>query len=633
MTSIDSTDRTEMVERPEAAERPEKAERAEQTAPNDRRWRFFWLLLLVAALPMLVPYFIEMWKVDWYQYFPFVITAVVGLAYVRSDGKFYPPRRVIHWVAIGLGILLLIAAAVFQFTWFAAVALFLFGTVCLSVMRGPRDASLLVLAVPLAMLVSWPGPDKILVRELQGITTWLASVMLDTFGAPHSITGNVIQLASKELFVAEACSGIQSVFTLAFLACLMIAVQRRPIWLVPLYLGIAIFLAVAANVIRVTTVALAEVWYEVDLTRGWQHETVGYIALVIAALFLLSFDQLIVVVLHRVSELTSNPLVKLWNRLAISQGAGEVTPSEVTRRLQPKTQDELPLVELAVRLSKHEKVRYLFIAATVLVALFSVAQVIRSRKPATYATDGKSVVFQPPGDLVDGLNFLKVTDHRTTREFSDPRLGANADIWLCEADDLKAELVLSQPHSGWHELCVCYERQEWMLVDRDMTEVAEEVDMELVDTKKIDEAEIDEVDSDDVPFVIARFKKPKLYGYLFFGGIGSDGSLIPAPSSLGAFTHRVWNRIDSTGVWEQNEVLMLQLWVVSPRRLEPETVKALEDDFVNLRSKIADTIMDVRGGSGQLDVTDKANVQSASIAFQTSVKPDRDEPGAMNPEP
>ncbi len=579
---------------------------------NDRRWRLFWSLLLLAALPILIPYFIEMWGVQWYRYFPFVIIAIAALAYARSNGHFYPPRRWFHWAAVGLGVLLIIASAVLQFTWFAAVAIFLIGTCCLSVMRGPRDSSLLVLAVPLAMLVRLPlRTDNMLVTELQGITTWLSSVMLDVFGAPHAVAGNVIQLASKELFVAEACSGIQSVFTLAFLACLLVAVRRRRIWLVPIYLVVAVFLAVAANVIRVTMVSLGEVWYEIDLTHGWSHELVGYFALGIAVLFLLSFDQLIVVVLHRVSEVSeSNPLITLWNSLAIrSQEGIDIKQSDSNRRAAIERQDDqAPLVRLATELSTHHLVNRGFIAAMVLVALFSVAQVLRSRMPTTYATDAKSVVFQPPEELVgDSLSFLKVTEHQATRGFSNPRLGANSDIWICNADDIKAELVLSQPHMGWHELCVCYERQDWLLVNRDLTEP---------------ETASTDAEAYQVPYVVARFKKPNLYGYLMFAGIGSDGSLVPSPSSIKAFTHRVWNRIDTTGVWEQTEVLMLQLWVVSPRKLEPETLKALEDDFVEIRSKIAAAVSGSRVQNPNENVTTGTDDSATAIAYQRSAKRD-----------
>ena len=579
---------------------------------SDRRWRLFWALLLVAALPILIPYFIEMWAVQWYRYFPFVIIAVAALAYARSDGHFYPPRRWFHWATVGLGVLLIIASAVLQFTWFAAIAIFLIGTCCLSVMRGPRDSSLLVLAVPLAMLVRLPlRTDNMLVTELQGITTWLASVMLDVFGAPHAVAGNVIQLASKELFVAEACSGIQSVFTLAFLACLLVAVRRRRIWLVPIYLGISVFLAVAANVIRVTIVSLGEVWYEIDLTHGWSHELVGYFALGIAVLFLLSFDQLIVVVLHQVSEVSeSNPLIKLWNSLAIRNQEGvDIKPSDSNRRAAIARQDDqAPLVRLATELSAHRLVNRGFIAAMVLVALFSVVQVLRSRMPTIYATDAKSVVFQPPEDLVgDSLSFLKVSEHQATRGFSNPRLGANSDIWICSADDIKAELVLSQPHTGWHELCVCYERQDWLLVNRDLTE-----------------PEIASVDAEayQVPYVVARFKKPNMYGYLLFAGIGSDGTLVPSPTSIKAFTHRVWNRIDTTGVWEQTEVLMLQLWVVSPRKLEPETLKALEDDFVAIRSKIAASVSGSRQQNPNQNLTTGTDHAASAIAYQQSAQRD-----------
>ena len=66
------------------------------------------------------------------------------------------------------------------------------------------------LALPLVMLINLPlGYDQLLTMRLQQITSGLSSVMLDVLAIPHALNNNVIQLATRELFVAEACSGLQ----------------------------------------------------------------------------------------------------------------------------------------------------------------------------------------------------------------------------------------------------------------------------------------------------------------------------------------------------------------------------------------------------------------------------------------
>ena len=183
---------------------------------------------------------------------------------------------------------------------------------------GTRDLSLFGLVLPLLLILRLPlGFDQLLVLKLQRITTTLSSVVLDLVGLPHAVNNNVIQLSTRELFVAEACSGIQSVFTLMFLAVTIVVMNRRVLWIAPLFILVSNVLAVATNVVRVCVIAMADVWGGIDLTKGWPHELVGYGALTIGILFLLSFDQLIHTLLHPIKADSGgrNPLVRLWNAI------------------------------------------------------------------------------------------------------------------------------------------------------------------------------------------------------------------------------------------------------------------------------------------------------------------------------
>ena len=131
-------------------------------------------------------------------------------------------------------------------------------------------------------------------------------------------------------------------------------------------------------------------------------------------------------------------------------------------------------------------------------------------------------------------------------------------------------------------MCDCYERLDWRLINRDIRsgEGLEQLDVVTSD-----------LDDSKVPYVIGRFKKePEGYGYLLFAGIGSDGVLVPAPSSLSAFTHRVWNRIDASGVWNQSEVIMLQMWITTKEKLDHNTLRKLETEFVSARAAFASSI-------------------------------------------
>lgn len=591
------------------------------TGPNPN-WRWFWLGLLLACSPLLVPYFTSMWANPTYRYFPFAIAAVVWLTYHRGDGKFYPPRGWFSWAAIGLGLMSLMLGTVVQFPWFAAVAITIFAATMLYAMRGPDDDTLIVNVLPLLTIVQLVRADTLLVRELQNITTWMSSVLLDRLAIPHAVTNNVIQLADRELFVAEACSGIQSVFTLSFLAFLVVAWRRRRIWMAPIYLAIACLLAVFANVVRVTTVALVADSNGFDLAQGWPHQLLGYFALAIAFAFLLSFDFLIATLLHRVPEETEfNPLVIAWNYCSLrpsEEEMGRGTQRDVTELLERDQRSSA--FSWAQKLIENRSAQIGFACLAGILCFASLFQVVRSRRPANFVGSDKELVFDPAPDLInDSLSFLTVVNHKANRDYEIPSLGANSDVWECAGDEITVQFVLSQPHKGWHELCNCYERLDWTLVDRDIRSPDEFESFKIVANSP---------DAMRSSYVLARFKQgPTQYGYLIFAGIGSDGTLVDAPDSLSAFTHRVWNRIDTTGVWDQTEVIMFQMWVTSSgKKLTPQNVIELQKEFVSARARIADAIIENAGrqlpGQTERLAASQSNLNVVSRSQVRSIKED-----------
>ena len=198
MATSDSQDVDSAETSPPAAsdESIDSSPLAEENAPSPN-WRWFWLGLLIAVAPLLIPYFMDLWDNETYRYFPFALAAVGWLGYVRSDHQFYPPRGWVSWSAIVFAMLLLVFGLILQFSWFAAVAMVLVAGAMLHSMRGMYDTSLIALVLPLMTVVRLIRVDDLLVQYLQTITTWLSSVLLDAFTVPHAVANNVIQLADR----------------------------------------------------------------------------------------------------------------------------------------------------------------------------------------------------------------------------------------------------------------------------------------------------------------------------------------------------------------------------------------------------------------------------------------------------
>lgn len=562
-------------------------------------WTWFWGISFLLCTPLVIPYLLDLWQLEHYRYFPFAIAAVVYWTRKRMLLPVYGPRGYFAGVLLVSSFALLLLAMRAQSAWFGIVAFVLCAASFLRSQCGRNDWSLLGLVAPLLLLIRLPvGLDQLLIIRLQHVTSRLSSVVLDLCRIPHSMQGNVIRLPEKELFVAEACSGIQSVFTLMFVASLLIAWKRRSLWLTPLYFATATFIALASNVMRISIIALAQYTLDADLSSGLAHEVVGYMALGIASLILLSFDSLISAALHPISfftkDLSGNPVIWLWNRLIDPHSISEVVYGERTSQL---SRDAQPLFQLTfLQRNRWASWSTGIVAITLFLSASIQAAKMDVRVPMSQLLQSE-VIFQPGKDLL-GEHFgpLIVTDHEMSREGSNARLGENSDIWTCQTADRVGQFVVSQTYSGWHELCVCYEGLAWQLIDRDVVTASE-----LLDTKMDFE---DEPENIDDSFVSAQFKASDgTFGYLLFGAINADGSLHPAPSTFGAFGSRLFGRLDRFGVIEQEDLLMVQFWMVTDQELDKDFDRELQRAFLTARSNVAEKIRESTEYSDTVNLT------------------------------
>ena len=133
---------------------------------------------------------------------------------------------------------------------------------------------------------------------LQLLASQLASSVLPVFGVPVLREGNVIQLPSMPLEVAEACSGIRSLISLFTLAViygyfLEPKVSRR----VLLALA-ALPIAVAANAFRIVGTGLMVQFWDPDKALGFFHEFSGWVIFIISLSLLFGFHTLLRYLFH-----------------------------------------------------------------------------------------------------------------------------------------------------------------------------------------------------------------------------------------------------------------------------------------------------------------------------------------------
>jgi exosortase len=137
--------------------------------------------------------------------------------------------------------------------------------------------ALLTLSIPLPALVT-----NALTLPLQFKASALGAALLEWRDVPVRLSGNVIQLPGRQLFVTEACSGIRSLVALLSLGVLVGGLWlRSPVGRL-LVIALAVPVAVAVNAVRVFLTGFLVYFVSPAFGEGFMHLTEGWLLFLIA---------------------------------------------------------------------------------------------------------------------------------------------------------------------------------------------------------------------------------------------------------------------------------------------------------------------------------------------------------------
>jgi exosortase len=133
---------------------------------------------------------------------------------------------------------------------------------------------------------------------LQLLASKVASTTLPWMGVPVLREGNVIILPAMALEVAEACSGIRSLMSLATLAIIYGYLMESRIAVRVVLAVASIPIAVAANSLRIVGTGLLVQYWDPDKAQGFFHEFSGWLIFVISLVLLYLLHRIIRIFLH-----------------------------------------------------------------------------------------------------------------------------------------------------------------------------------------------------------------------------------------------------------------------------------------------------------------------------------------------
>ena len=246
---------------------------------------WFAVLLIAANFPILRR-LVQQWWSDEDMGHGFLVPLVAGyIAWQRREELLSLEYKPAWW-----GIAIMVWGAVQGYLGMLSAEFFLQRSSVLILLLGlllvlGGTALVRVLLYPLLLLPFMiPIPEIIYNRitfPLQLFASSVAESVLALLQIPVLREGNILVLASQNLSVAEACSGIRSLLSLAFLSLVYSYFFDQRIWMRWVLLFATVPIAILANAGRVTiTGILSE--RDPELARGFFHELEGFIIFAIA---------------------------------------------------------------------------------------------------------------------------------------------------------------------------------------------------------------------------------------------------------------------------------------------------------------------------------------------------------------
>nr|WP_314900888.1 exosortase B [uncultured Deefgea sp.] len=266
------------------------------------------ILILIGFLALAIPTIISLakgiWQSDDQAHGPIILAIVIWLFWQVKDKIAAVDAQSNSIIGFSL---VIIALLFYVLGRSQAILLFEVGAfiplVCglLLISKGWRAIPIAWFAI-LFMLFLIPLPGSVvdaLTGALKGQVSHIAEVLLYAAGYPVARSGVLITVGQYQLLVADACSGMNSMFSLLAVGSLYVYITNHSNKIRNLLLILAILpIAFAANIIRVMTLILVTYHYGDAAGQGFIHDFAGMALFAIALIGMFVLDMVLGLFLH-----------------------------------------------------------------------------------------------------------------------------------------------------------------------------------------------------------------------------------------------------------------------------------------------------------------------------------------------
>ena len=244
------------------------------------------------------------WQTDDMGHGPIILAVVLWLFWGVRQGVLNAPMLPLHWWGwplFGMGLSSYLLGRIFNISSveFASHVFIVAGLLLL--LRGAGALRLAWFPV-LYLIFLAPLPGTFVDAITAPLKSWISVIVVELLHAvsyPIARSGVMITIGQYQLLVADACSGLHSMFSLAALGTLfMYIMARKSVAHNAIMLAAILPIAFAANIIRVITLVLVTYHLGDETGQGFLHGAAGMV-LMLAALFLFfALDGLLGLVLR-----------------------------------------------------------------------------------------------------------------------------------------------------------------------------------------------------------------------------------------------------------------------------------------------------------------------------------------------
>lgn len=262
------------------------------------------LVALLAGLCLLyIPTYWDLaqtiWATDEQGHGPIILAVSLWLLFNKRHelAELAPaPMRGLAWLLIALG-LLMYAFGRTQSIVMAEVASQIFLVAGLFVLFKGIEALRMVWFSLFFMLFMIPLPGPLVAAvtgPLKSAVSTVAELILYKSGYPVARSGVILSVGPYQLLVADACAGLNSMFTLEALGLLYMNLMRYTAAARNIALALLIVpISFAANVIRVMILVLVTFHFGDAAGQGFVHGFAGMVLFMVALALMLATDKLL----------------------------------------------------------------------------------------------------------------------------------------------------------------------------------------------------------------------------------------------------------------------------------------------------------------------------------------------------